>query len=71
MLHAHGFQGVILEVALHSEHLRYGVADRGSSGENHSFVIRNFIQILRLAEHIGGFLRVRGGKTGHILHFCN
>ena len=68
--HVQFLQAFILKVTLHGVKLGHGVADRGAGGKNHATVSGDLIHIAALGKHIGGFLRVRCGKTSHIPHFC-
>ena len=68
--HVQLLQAFILKITLHGVKLGHGVADRGTGGKNHATVSGDLIHIAALGKHIGGFLRVRCGKTSHIPHFC-
>ena len=68
--HVQFLQAFILKITLHGVKLGHGVADRGAGGKNHATVSGDLIHIAALGKHIGGFLRVRCGKTSHIPHFC-
>ena len=68
--HVQFLQAFILKVTLHGVKLGHGVADRCAGGKNHATVSGDLIHIAALGKHIGGFLRVRCGKTSHIPHFC-
>ena len=68
--HTHLLQPVMLQIALDGVKLGHGVADRGAGGKDHTSVSGDLIHIAALGKHIGGFLRVRCGKTSHIPHFC-
>ena len=70
MGHVQFLQAVILEIPLHGVKLGHGVADRGSGCKDNATVSGNLVHIAALGKHIGGFLRVRCGKTSHIPHFC-
>ena len=70
MGHAQFLQAVMLEIPLHGVKLGHGVADRGSGCKDNATVSGNLVHIAALGKHIGGFLRVRCGKTSHIPHFC-
>ena len=63
-------QAFILKITLHGVKLGHGVADRCAGGKDHATVSGDLIHIAALGKHIGGFLRVRCGKTSHISHFC-
>ena len=68
--HVQLLQAFILKITLHGVKLGHGVADRCAGGKDHATVSGDLIHIAALGKHIGGFLRVRCGKTSHIPHFC-
>jgi len=70
MGHVQFLQAFILKITLHGVKLGHGVADRCAGGKDHATVSGDLIHIAALGKHIGGFLRVRCGKTSHIPHFC-
>ena len=62
--------GVMLEIAHHRVELRHTVADRSTGGEDYTLAVGDFIDIAALEQHVGGFLCIRGRKTGDVSHFC-
>ena len=68
--HVHFFQTGILQIPLHGIEFCHTVADGRPCGKDHATVSGKFIHVAALAEHIAGFLRICGGKTGDIAHFC-
>ena len=68
--HVQLLQAFILKITLHGVKLGHGIADRCAGGKDHATVSGDLIHIAALGKHIGGFLRVRCGKTSHIPHFC-
>ena len=58
----------VLQVTLHGVHLRHAVGDRGPRGKDDALAAGKLIHIAAFGEHVGGLLRVRGGKPRHIAH---
>ena len=58
----------VLQVTLHGVHLRHAVGDRGPRGKDDALAAGKLIHIAAFGEHVGGLLRIRGGKPRHIAH---
>ena len=60
----------MLEVSLHGEQLRHGVADGRARGEYHAPVAGQLGDVAALHVHIAGLLRLDGVDAGDIAHLC-
>ena len=60
----------MLEIAHHGVQLRHGVGDRRAGCKHNALIAGNLINIPAFQEHIRRLLRVGGGKSSNIAHFC-